>query len=146
MSYRALKRVFGETKLELKLLFLFGVGLLLVIVSSFWWYGRQTADLVYHQNRNTGRLLVDQFMLTKHWIASEDAQENARRLPGFKSHGRGGTAILETNRSFVEYMKQNLSKEQYTVALIKPDTPVGKGAPEGQVRGRRPGEISQGAA
>ena len=60
MAYNSLKRIFGETKLELKLLFLFGVGLLVIIVTAFYWYGSSTAKLVYEQNQNRGRLLVDQ--------------------------------------------------------------------------------------
>ncbi len=56
MAYNALKRIFGETKLELKLLFLFGAGLFLVIVTAFYWYGSKTAKLVYEQNRNTAQL------------------------------------------------------------------------------------------
>ena len=43
MAYNSLKRIFGETKLELKLLFLFGVGLLVIIVTAFWRYGASTA-------------------------------------------------------------------------------------------------------
>ena len=63
MSYRSIKRVLGETSLERKCRFLFGVCLLLLITASFWWYGSQTEQLVNEQTRNTGRLLVDQVML-----------------------------------------------------------------------------------
>ena len=64
MAYNTLKRIFGETQLELKLLVLFGVGLLLVIVTAFYWYGRRTPDLVYEQAQVSGRLWVDRYMLT----------------------------------------------------------------------------------
>jgi two-component system, NarL family, sensor histidine kinase BarA len=67
MAYNPLKRIFGETKLELKLLFLFGAGLLVIITTAFWLYGARTARLVYEQNQNRGRLLVDRYMLTLHW-------------------------------------------------------------------------------
>ena len=59
MSYRSIKRVLGETSLERKCRFLFGVCLcadhrqLLVV-------RQPDRGLVYEQNRNTGRLLVDQ--------------------------------------------------------------------------------------
>jgi signal transduction histidine kinase len=74
MSYRSLKRVLGETSLERKCRFLFGACLFLLISGSFWWYGRQTEHLVYRQNRNTGRLLVDRVMITEHWekLESDD--------------------------------------------------------------------------
>ena len=62
MAYNALKRIFGETKLELKLLFLFGVSLLVIIATAFWWQGQRTTTLVYEKNQSAGSLLVDQFM------------------------------------------------------------------------------------
>jgi signal transduction histidine kinase len=37
---------------------LFGAGSLLLITASFWWYARQTEDLVYNQTSTAGRLLV----------------------------------------------------------------------------------------
>ncbi len=37
--------------------FLFGASLLVLITSSFWWYGRRTEDLVYKNTQNTGRAL-----------------------------------------------------------------------------------------
>ena len=67
MSYRSIKRVLGETSLERKCRFLFGACLLLLITASFWWYGSQTEKIVNEQNRNTGRLLVDQEMQVRHW-------------------------------------------------------------------------------
>ena len=42
MSYRAFKRLLGETSLERKCRFLFGAFILLLITSSFWLYARQT--------------------------------------------------------------------------------------------------------
>ena len=38
MSYRAFKRLLGETSLERKCRFLFGAGILLLIAASFLWY------------------------------------------------------------------------------------------------------------
>ncbi|MFO1021435.1 MAG: hypothetical protein U0903_12170 [Planctomycetales bacterium] len=58
MSYRTFKRLLGETSLERKCRFLFGGGLLLLILGSFYFYGLQTSQMVYDQNRITGRLLV----------------------------------------------------------------------------------------
>jgi signal transduction histidine kinase len=66
MSYRSFKRVLGETSLERKCRFLFGGCLLLLITASFWWYGEKTETLLYKQNRNKGRLLVDTIMAIAH--------------------------------------------------------------------------------
>ena len=67
MSYKSFKRVLGETNLERKCNFLFGGCLLLLILGSFYWYGRQTEKLVHEQNINTGRLLVETIILREHW-------------------------------------------------------------------------------
>src|SRR3954451_9460169 len=62
MSYRAFKRLLGETSLERKCRFLFGAFILLLITSSFWLYARQTEHLAYDQITTTCRLLVNQIV------------------------------------------------------------------------------------
>src|SRR5260370_38167595 len=57
MSYRAFKRLLGETSLERKCRFLFGIGSLLLLLASFSWYARQTEDLAYEQTTKTGGVL-----------------------------------------------------------------------------------------
>lgn len=74
MSYRTFKHLLGETSLERKCRFLFGGGLLLLISSSFYFYGTLTRNLVYDQNRITGRLLVPSIILEKHWKYFEQEQ------------------------------------------------------------------------
>ncbi|MGC1274821.1 MAG: ATP-binding protein, partial [Planctomycetaceae bacterium] len=59
MSYRTIKRLLGETSLERKCRMLFGTGLLLLIAGSFALYGWLTVRLVYNQNANIARALVD---------------------------------------------------------------------------------------
>src|SRR3989441_779484 len=66
MSYRALKRLLGETSLERKCRFLFGAFILLLITGSFWLYGHQTEDLAYEQITTTCRLLVNPIVQRKH--------------------------------------------------------------------------------
>jgi len=108
MSYRSIKRVLGETSLERKCRFLFGACLLLLITASFWWYGSQTEKMVYRQNRNTGRLLVDQVMYIKHW---ESLETNEKFLP------------------LVQDLTQRLSKQEYKWRLLKPNSTDGASAP-----------------
>ncbi|MCC6421720.1 MAG: HAMP domain-containing protein [Gemmataceae bacterium] len=58
MSYRAFKRLLGETSLERKCRFLFGAGALVLITISFWIYAYQTEHLAYDQTITTCRFLV----------------------------------------------------------------------------------------
>src|SRR5688572_19933959 len=58
MSYRAFKRLLGETSLERKCRWLLGAGVLLLMTGSFWVYARQTEDLAYEQLETTGRALL----------------------------------------------------------------------------------------
>ena len=67
MAYRSFTDIVGESSLERKCRFLFGLCLLLLITGSFWWYGFRTEELVYTTTRNTGRNFVDATMLQAHW-------------------------------------------------------------------------------
>jgi len=83
MSYQSFKRVLGETNLERKCRFLFGACLLVLITTSFYYYGRQTESVVYESNQITGRLLVDTHLTRVHWEnvkTSSDDQLLARWL------------------------------------------------------------------
>jgi two-component system, NarL family, sensor histidine kinase BarA len=66
MSYRAFKRLLGETDLERKCRFLLGAGILLLMVLSFWGYARQTEGLAYDQMVTSGRLLVPPILADVH--------------------------------------------------------------------------------
>ncbi|HEV3202916.1 MAG TPA: ATP-binding protein [Gemmataceae bacterium] len=66
MSYRAFKRLLGETSLERKCRFLFGAGILLLITGSFWLYAYLTEQLAYKQASPLGRLLVNWLITKQH--------------------------------------------------------------------------------
>src|SRR5207245_10283353 len=66
MSYRAFKRLLGETSLERKCRFLFGAGILLLITISFWIYAYQTEHLAYDQTTTTCRVLVNPIFENDH--------------------------------------------------------------------------------
>src|SRR5262249_6059137 len=68
MSYRAFKRLLGETSLERKCRFLFGGFILLLITGSFWLYASKTEPLAYAQLPTTCRLLVNH--IVAHQIAT----------------------------------------------------------------------------
>lgn len=115
MSYRSLKRVIGETSLERKCRFLFGVCLLLLITASFWLYGTRTEKLVYEQNRKTGQLLADQVMLIRHWEALDSQQRD----------GESDQWTVDENAQqylpLLQKLTRNLSKQQYRSRIILPD-------------------------
>jgi two-component system, NarL family, sensor histidine kinase BarA len=69
MSYRAFKRLLGETDLERKCRFLLGGGILLLMSLSFWGYAKQTESLAYDQMRTSGRLLVPHILSKEHLAA-----------------------------------------------------------------------------
>jgi two-component system sensor histidine kinase BarA len=66
MSYRAFKRLLGETSLERKCRFLLGAGILLLITVSFWWYAHLTENLAYNQTTTTCRLLLYPIIAKEH--------------------------------------------------------------------------------
>jgi signal transduction histidine kinase len=115
MSYRLLKRVFGETKLELKLLLLFGIGLLTVIAASFWWYGRRTAEVVYEQNRETGRLVIEEDMVARHMAAQK---LKISRLAMFQPSWEEIEAERAQERKYVNAARKSFSKRNEPMDLI----------------------------
>ncbi len=67
ISYRALKKLVGETSLERKCRFLFGAALLILITASFWLYANRTRALVENQQVITARSLVDRILQIRHY-------------------------------------------------------------------------------
>src|SRR5437868_7422367 len=66
MSYKAFKRLLGETSLERKCRWLLGAGVLVLMTGSFWVYARQTEDLAYEQLETTGRALLSPVVAQMH--------------------------------------------------------------------------------
>jgi len=125
MVYNSLKRVFGETKLELKLLFLFGVGLFAIIATAFWWYGKNTEKLVYEQNRNTAQLLLQERMVTTHIGAFKiDLRRPGSQPPSPEE--------VNDERKWIEAQKASFSKHQGEVEWIWSYEHPGAGAPRDQ--------------
>ena len=59
MSYRSFKHLLGETSLERKCRFIFGLGILLLVSVSFFLYGKKTEELVRMQTTQNARAHVD---------------------------------------------------------------------------------------
>ena len=69
MSYRSFKHLLGETSLERKCRFIFGLGILVLVSASFFWYGQKTESLVRKQTTQTARMLVGPTLLNIHYKA-----------------------------------------------------------------------------
>jgi two-component system, NarL family, sensor histidine kinase BarA len=59
VSYRSFKHLLGETSLERKCRFIFGLGILLLVTVSFFLYGKKTEELVMTQTTKSARMCVD---------------------------------------------------------------------------------------
>jgi signal transduction histidine kinase len=106
MSYRSLKRVLGESSLERKCRWLFGVSLLVLITGSFWWYGRSTERLVLESTRESARGLVDTSMMIHHWKKDQEGSDNES----------GGEKFLDV----VEDQSKGLTSRRYSFEFVRP--------------------------
>src|SRR3954454_14918682 len=88
MSYRAFKRLLGETSLERKCRFLFGGFIFLLITGSFWLYARQTEHLAYDQLKTTCRLLVVQIVDRQIATGCRPVVQAGRPEPGAKQRAQ----------------------------------------------------------
>lgn len=75
MSYKTFKRVLGETSLERKCRWWFGISLGVLLLFSFMWYLKQTNELVEKGNRELGRELVRAGLLEKHFERLGEMEE-----------------------------------------------------------------------
>ena len=66
VSYRSFKHLLGETSLERKCRFIFGAGILLLVTTSFYWYGQKTESLVVEQTTAQARMVVDKTIYKLH--------------------------------------------------------------------------------
>src|SRR5262249_18046734 len=69
VSYRSFKHLLGETSLERKCRFIFGLGILVLVTISFFWYGQKTESLVRKQTTQTARMLVGPTLMNIHYKA-----------------------------------------------------------------------------
>jgi two-component system, NarL family, sensor histidine kinase BarA len=67
VSYRSFKHLLGETSLERKCRFIFGLGILVLVSASFFWYGQKTESLVRKQTTQTARMLVGPTLMNLHY-------------------------------------------------------------------------------
>jgi two-component system sensor histidine kinase BarA len=106
MSYRAFKRLLGETSLERKCRFLFGAGILVLITASFWLYAYQTEHLAYNQATTTCRLLIYPVI----------AKEHLSRL---NERDKRGGVVRETVKEAERTWLHDLEEPEYQHYLIR---------------------------
>jgi two-component system, NarL family, sensor histidine kinase BarA len=125
MSYRAFKRLLGETSLERKCLFLFGTFILLLLAGSFFLYAYLTESILYNQAKAMCRLLVNPILARVHLkhmpdgeplreaIESDENENN--RLGELKDYSY---VLLKENQVNVDSFERELFKE-----FAKQDSP-----------------------
>ena len=105
MSNRRIPRILGENRLELKCMGMFAISMVIVIALSFTpiWFAAE--KLIAKQNPQTGRLLVDEVVLIKHWEAF-DANENFQLVP--------------------KVVQSQLTQQNFEYQVLKPGVPNDK--------------------
>jgi signal transduction histidine kinase len=116
MSYRAFKRLLGETSLERKCLCLFGIGTLVLISSIFWGYANKTEALAYEQAAVTNQVLAMRLFERKH------DQILQQRLAVQAAPGAAGRPVTPPRHPLDDFWDKNLPSQlvDFTVGYIKP--------------------------
>jgi signal transduction histidine kinase len=130
MSYRAFKRLLGETSLERKCRFLFGIGILVLITASFYLYAWKTEHLAYEQTAPMGRLLVDwlvsnhhiQRLKLKRWDWAQPAPEDVADDGRAASQGLGSRDWNQLRQALDDLSEKHLPEavKRYQERIIKP--------------------------
>jgi two-component system, NarL family, sensor histidine kinase BarA len=71
VSYRTFKHLLGETSLERKCRYIFGIAIAILVSISFYWYGQKTESLVIGQKHEAARLLVNPIIMKFHAKSDE---------------------------------------------------------------------------
>src|SRR5438128_46203 len=128
MSYRAFKRLLGETSLERKCRFLFGIGILVLITLSFWVYAIQTEGLAYDEARTNCRRLINP-ILGRHHLPFLHATRDAKGELVLSEEGKqlqhaldqADKAILKEQNKDYQYvlLQENKVEDSFERDLLK---------------------------
>ena len=141
MSYRTIKRVLGESSLERKCRLLFGGSLLVLMLTTFYWHGKRTTDLVNENMRSNCRYLVTTVLLKVH-LESYPGQEQYEDLSRIISEESGSVAYEGGFLAFEESPHERVTqpndawegktleelRQRYREAIVK-DGPVATNEP-----------------
>jgi signal transduction histidine kinase len=120
MSYRTIKRLFGETSLERKCRSLLGGVVLLLILISFFFYGYLTEKLVRDATLHTARSLVRMFLLERHFQGESEGETTPavewrdRVIDALSSADYGSPGVPGTERDR-EYLSRLLRPDAKTI-------------------------------
>ncbi len=114
MSYRSIKRVLGETRLELKCLVLFGIVMCLLIASAFFLVERAAVRLVEQNTREKSRDLITVHLVKAHFEAWEGPE------------GSGHTPFEE--REFVKDVTEEFGHTEFEFDVLVNDETVSRQA------------------
>jgi two-component system, NarL family, sensor histidine kinase BarA len=120
MSYRTFKRVLGETSLERKCRWWFGVSLAVLLTLSFSWYGRRTDQIVRDLNPTfIGPELVRAGWLEAHFshLVADGGTKPGQQPDGAAAGGRWDQFEEEFYRDLVESSRNLGQKFQWDVIL-----------------------------
>jgi signal transduction histidine kinase len=120
MSYRAFKRLLGETSLERKCRFLLGGFIVLLLSGSFWMYGWRMESLAYEQIPTMCRLLVGQ-------IVAEQIATRCRPADKPSTRPTAADDAKSTAAALAEFTQQRHERwpvlyKEYRKQIIKPNT------------------------
>jgi signal transduction histidine kinase len=111
MSYRAFKRLIGETNLERKCRWLFGGCILVLLTGSFYLYHKQTESLAYDQIKTACRVLVNE-------IVERQLATVCRPGERDKERGENTKQLVAAMDEFYENWKHGFSYKHY---IFKPN-------------------------
>ena len=123
MSYRAIKRLLGETSLERKCRFLFGGGLMLLITGSFYFYAQLNLRVIREQNRERASLLVPPRLIAFHPLNDEDRHPGEISGSGQPSNTRDEDSSDPYQQLYNEALKLTPDdvEDEYTFELFSTD-------------------------
>jgi two-component system, NarL family, sensor histidine kinase BarA len=106
MSYRTFKRVLGETSLERKCRWWFGISLAVLLTLSFSWYGRRTDHIVYELNRMFfGPELVRTGWLEKHFSMGAGAADEKEGRTTRDDEAEFYRHMVDTSRAMARWFE-----------------------------------------
>ena len=111
MSYRSLKRLFGETSLERKCRFLLGSSLIILISGSFYWYSQRNLTVIEAQYRQRAQLLISQNLQTTHWLESTSNDPEMEALIKTLATDLKPSDLREYNWKFIAARSDQASAE-----------------------------------
>jgi two-component system, NarL family, sensor histidine kinase BarA len=142
VSYRSFKHILGETSLERKCRFIFGLGILVLVSGSFFWYGQKTESLVRKQTTQTARMLINPTLLNIHYkslgndnfesvlkVLSSDFKPLEDELPNHEAWVLDPYAPSDTSKQRPDEFERQTLARFVQAARAQPDGKTHKAGP-----------------